>query len=133
MLQMHEKAPKNHENGRFRRAGGSAGLQTSLFQRPAEKPGIARCFLRMQYRMHPTISRWPNQTFYADGLEDDTSTRKRMPVDGFPWPRDSAVALVDVPGQEKERGTSWSNAEEATVVKRTIAAAGMSRTKNICR
>ena len=97
-----------------------AGLETSLFERLVGKTGINLRLLRRQYRMHPTISWWPNQAFYQGELEDDHSTHGHRLVRGFPWPSGDAVALVDVQGQEEAYSTSWSNAAEAAVVEQII-------------
>ena len=98
-----------------------AGLARSLFERLTDKPGIDLWLLRTQYRMHPSISWWPNRAFYAGELRDDQSTFSDQRIDGFPWPEPfSEVALVHVRGGEEGSGTSWSNGAEAEVVKEIV-------------
>lgn len=77
-------------------------LRVSLFERIVElDPGKKtiecvyglRCtlapmkpvLLQTQFRMHPLISEWPNQTFYKGMLLDGVSLSDRVPPQGFPW------------------------------------------------
>ena len=54
-----------------------AGLEHSLFQRLTEKHGFNTYLLRRQYRMHPSISRFPSERFYNSGVSDDASVLHR--------------------------------------------------------
>ena len=83
------------------------GLQTSLFQRLCETPGIKVRMLDMQYRMHPSIAQWPSEALYDGKLGNGDVTLQLRPPGGFPWPTDCAIAFVHVEGREQTEGTSY--------------------------
>ena len=77
--------------------------------------------------MHESICSWPSQEFYEGKLLSHSSVGARDGVEGFPWPRGSALAFVHIKGVEQVSGTrSWSNHVEAilatAVVKRLVNA-----------
>jgi hypothetical protein len=93
--------------------------------------GLTPVSLLVQYRMHPLISAWPNQSFYQGRLTDGVPQEKRVPPPGFPWltaqgagsssSEGSAaklpVALVPVLDfEDSQPGKSKANASEARVV-----------------
>jgi regulator of nonsense transcripts 1 len=49
----------------------------SLFQRLVVNGDVPRTMLRVQYRMHPSISRFPNDNFYGGKLFDHYSSQER--------------------------------------------------------
>ena len=68
------------------------GLGTSMFARLVRKAGMDPCMLKLQYRMHESICKWPSDEFYDGKLRSRDCVRMRDPVQGFPWPSDSALA-----------------------------------------
>ena len=100
------------------RRAGSAGLGRSLFERLVEM-GVKPAVLTTQYRMHPSISEFPNSQFYGGVLEDGISESERPAPSGLLWPNwDSPVAFLPVTGAEilSPDGASKENAEEAAWV-----------------
>ena len=82
--------------------------------------------------MHESICSWPSLEFYAGELSSDPSVGARDRVSGFPWPRDSALAFLNIKGEEELSGTrSVSNRVEAWlashVVKRLVDAGSVGR------
>ena len=93
----------------------------SLFGRLMETPGIEYVLLDEQYRMHPTISRWPSELFYGDRLKNAPSVKNLEPIPGFPWPEDhSGVAFVHCDGEESQHGNAFSNDAECDAVQTLI-------------
>jgi superfamily I DNA and/or RNA helicase len=96
-----------------------AGLNVSLFERLIDV-GIDTCLLQTQFRMHSSISEYPNCTFYDNKIENDSSTNNRMLIPGFAWPnKNFNVAFINVPAKEKfdNYRKSYNNLTET----RTIA------------
>jgi len=75
--------------------------------------------LETQFRMHPSISRWPRHHFYKGELLDDDSVTNR-PRLVTPWHDEGGrgeYAVVDVAhGAETRHGVSWRNPAEAESV-----------------
>ena len=100
-----------------RRAEGG-GLGRSLFERLVEM-GLQPFVLNTQYRMHPSISLFPNSQFYGGILEDGVSESERMAPSGLLWPDwDRPVAFLPVGGAEvlSPDGASKENPEEVSWV-----------------
>ncbi|WVW84149.1 hypothetical protein I302_106178 [Kwoniella bestiolae CBS 10118] len=57
----------------------AGGLATSLFERLIHEGDVPSTMLDTQYRMHPTLSSFPSQTFYSGLLKDGTSPSQRLP------------------------------------------------------
>ena len=99
------------------------GLDVSLFERLAQS-GVPTHMLSVQYRMHPSISKFPSHQFYNGRLLDGISAADRVPPSGFPWPVPGRpVAFVPVNrGREATSGSSESkmNAAEAQVTRRIV-------------
>ena len=92
------------------------GLSRSLFERLIDM-GIEPKLLTTQYRMHPSISEFPNTHFYQGLLEDGVSTDQRPAPMGMLWPDwESPIALVPVDGDEllSPDGASKENPAEAS-------------------
>ena len=100
---------------------GFKGLSVSLFERLMMLPGIAKVALSIQYRMHPSISRWPSDEFYGGSLQNAEEVTRRPLLKGFPWARDTATAFVHVAGNESMEGTSAMNEEEQRVVRELVS------------
>ncbi|CAK0865905.1 unnamed protein product [Prorocentrum cordatum] len=92
------------------------GLALSLFERLA-RAGVKPTLLQQQYRMHPAISEFPRQHFYAGELADGIGAEDRQTPNGFRWPDEKMpVGVVPVHGHEMSEGTSWLNEEEGRKV-----------------
>jgi len=94
------------------------GLSTSLFARLLEA-GVPSAMLQVQYRMHPSLSAFPNREFYSGRLVDGVRAADRPPPQGFAFPNpDMQVVFMDLPhGQEAvTQGGSKSNEVEAKAV-----------------
>ena len=89
----------------------------------ASYSGHSVTLLDTQYRMHPSISFFPNKQFYGGRIQDGIQAGDRLAVQGFPWPTKSAVCFVQVSGDEYKKSsqeTSWRNAAEVDVVKQIV-------------
>ena len=92
------------------------GLNVSLMESLQKLPGIESCLLDVQHRMHPSIRKWPSFYFYGDQLKDGSAALDGRRIDSIGWPRDQAIAFVDVDGSEHGGGGSQGsirNVEEA--------------------
>ncbi|AGO13969.1 AaceriAGR108Cp [[Ashbya] aceris (nom. inval.)] len=94
-------------------------FKTSLFNRAVKNTnGTALQFLRVQYRMHPAISEFPNQQFYNSRLVNGVTHEDRS------WPDvRNPLIFVDLSGSAERRGPpktsqekSWCNPAEADFV-----------------
>eukprot|EP00899_Mesostigma_viride_P002385 jgi/Mesvir1/12147/Mv00399-RA.2 len=100
-----------------------AGLSQSLFERLillGHKP----IRLKVQYRMHPSLSEFPSNTFYEGTLQNGITLDDRMhqSID-FPWPIPTKPLLFYVQmGQEEisASGTSYLNRTEASHVEKIV-------------
>ncbi|KIZ03846.1 putative Regulator of nonsense transcripts 1 [Monoraphidium neglectum] len=102
-------------------AAKEGGLGKSLFERLMDA-GAPSALLQVQYRMHPSLSAFPNAQFYDGLLVDGVRAADRTRPQGFAFPSASHnVVLVDVDGEEQtsQRG-SHSNEKEAEVVVRLV-------------
>ena len=100
------------------RRAGKGGLDRSLFERLVEM-GIAPLMLTTQYRMHPSISDFPNNRFYDGKLEDGVDRSDREAPAGMLWPDwDAPLAFLPVEGEEllSPDGASKENSVEASWV-----------------
>ena len=96
----------------FSDAANYQGLGTSMFERLRRVGGIDTCMVTIQYRMHDSICSWPSEEFYEGKVLTDASVGVRDQVKGFPWPQDSALAFVDIQGEEHLSDT-WSVSNHA--------------------
>lgn len=74
---------------------------------------LPSCLASIQYRMHPSISKFTSKEFYDSKLVDapDMATRTHRPWHANPlFP---PYALLDVWSKQESRGTSWCNRREA--------------------
>ena len=96
----------------------AGGLRRSMFERLVEM-GIKPHLLRIQYRMHPSISLFPNQRFYDGKLEDGVEESNRPAPAGMLWPDwDNPIAFLPVQEGEVRSpdGNSKENPAEASWV-----------------
>ena len=94
------------------------GLKRSLFERLIDL-GIEPLLLTTQYRMHPAISKFPNQQFYSNKLIDGVNSEERPAPAGLLWPDwENPVAFVPINGGEtvSPDGTSRENPLEVSWV-----------------
>jgi superfamily I DNA and/or RNA helicase len=92
------------------------GLNVSLFERLVNK-GLSPLLLKVQYRMHPSISMFPSMYFYNSLLLNGVKEENRPIIQGFDWPKKSFhVALINIKGTEKPNRTSIYNIEEIDVL-----------------
>jgi regulator of nonsense transcripts 1 len=101
----------------------NAGLSQSLFERLV-KLGVKPIRLIVQYRMHPSLSVFPSNTFYDGTLQNAVSAHERtMPGMEFPWVKpDSPMFFWCSQGQEEisSSGTSYLNRSEAVNVEKVV-------------
>ncbi|KAG1677719.1 hypothetical protein FOA52_001031 [Chlamydomonas sp. UWO 241] len=105
-------------------AAGRAGLSLSLFERLIGA-GVPSAMLQVQYRMHPSLSEFPNTEFYSGRLVDGVSpsARPRPRTSPTLWPSHGAsLVFIDVEdGKEVvTAGGSKANEAEAAVVVRLL-------------
>lgn len=101
----------------------AAGLGQSMFERLVAL-GVRPIRLQVQYRMHPSLSRFPSNMFYEGTLQNGVSADERKPsLSEFPW--------VDVenpmifwaqmgPEEVSASGTSYLNRVEAAAVEKAV-------------
>jgi hypothetical protein len=80
--------------------------------------GFRGSFLNVQYRMHPSISRWPNLTFYGGELLDGDNVRG--PAYSKAWHKSlPPVSIFDVRGREEtgEGGSKFNLVEVAVALR----------------
>ena len=83
-----------------------------------------------------SLLRWPSKEYYGSKLVSAKFESHQFPVvKGFPWPRKSALAYIDIAGKERQDDYgSWSNYREAKEVARiaeNIVAAGSVKAEDI--
>lgn len=96
-------------------------LETSFLQRQLDrKPPPPNNMLEHQYRMHPEMSDFVNQTFYNGELKDDSTVLDREPAPTCVWGGCKSVMFINCVhpydfGKVGD-GTSCSNVGEAKLV-----------------
>ncbi|KAF8583439.1 P-loop containing nucleoside triphosphate hydrolase protein [Ramaria rubella] len=100
----------------------NGGLGKSLFERLTEEKTVPSIMLDMQYRMHPSLSRFPSSEFYDFSLRDGTvpsallpPTSAHLQVDPATGHRPSVIFL-DHAGGEEMKDRSRVNHNEARIV-----------------
>lgn len=99
--------------------------EESLMGRFLRTKAIEPHLLRVQYRMHPQISRWPNYRFYGNNIEDGENVTSPAYVE-LPWQRSllPSFSVLDVEGcesvQQGDGGGSTYNHAEAIVVSKLV-------------
>lgn len=100
-----------------------AGLAQSLFERLVIL-GIRPLRLEVQYRMHPSLSKFPSNFFYEGSLQNGVqASERRMKGVDFPWPQpDKPMFFYCCQGQEEiaGSGTSYLNRTEASFVEKIV-------------
>ncbi|XP_020703391.1 regulator of nonsense transcripts 1 homolog isoform X2 [Dendrobium catenatum] len=100
-----------------------AGLAQSLFERLVLL-GHKPFRLQVQYRMHPSLSEFPSNSFYEGTLQNGVTINERQSsgID-FPWPAPNRPMFFYVQmGQEEisASGTSYLNRTEAANVEKIV-------------
>ncbi|XP_074273009.1 uncharacterized protein LOC141596682 [Silene latifolia] len=100
-----------------------AGFGRSLFQR-LSLLGSEKHLLNMQYRMHPSISAFPNAEFYSNKLLDSTSVKstlyERQYLSGSMYGPYSFINISDGRDELDDDGRSRRNMVEAAVVAKIL-------------
>lgn len=99
------------------------GLSQSMFER-LMLLGVRPIRLAVQYRMHPTLSSFPSNTFYEGALQNGVSAAERAaPEVAFPWPAPGRPLMFwSQLGAEEisASGTSYLNRTEAAAVEKVV-------------
>ncbi|KAG7015680.1 Regulator of nonsense transcripts 1-like protein [Cucurbita argyrosperma subsp. argyrosperma] len=100
-----------------------AGLAQSLFERLVLL-GVKPIRLQVQYRMHPSLSEFPSNSFYEGTLQNGVTINERQSTGiDFPWPVPNRPMFFYVQmGQEEisASGTSYLNRTEAANVEKIV-------------
>ncbi|GMJ04494.1 hypothetical protein HRI_004118600 [Hibiscus trionum] len=99
-----------------------AGFGRSLFQRLTTL-GHAKHLLNIQYRMHPSISSFPNSCFYNNQILDAVDVKyKNYEKHYLPWPMFGPYSFINVSGREEkdDLGRSRRNMVEVAVVQMLV-------------
>ncbi|OAF66350.1 hypothetical protein A3Q56_05905 [Intoshia linei] len=96
-----------------------AGFTVSLFERLVFS-GFRPLLLKVQYRMHPTLSAFSSDAFYEGSLQNGiTESERTMEKYDIPWPKkNKPMFFWSTSGQEEisASGTSYLNRTEAANV-----------------
>jgi len=105
------------------RKAGQEGLARSLFERLVDM-GVSTNLLDTQYRMHPSISEFPNSQFYHGELFDGVEGSERPAPTGLLWPDwESPMCFIPIEGDEllSPDGASKENPVEASWVVKILS------------
>ena len=101
------------------------GLGVSLMKRMREEARVPYTILSQQYRMHPSIRKWPSFYFYGDTLTDGLKALSHTPEEGIKWLQPAgAIAFVNIHNAEEYHSDSksYSNSTEAVALTAFLAA-----------
>ncbi|KAH9606725.1 hypothetical protein KSS87_003789 [Heliosperma pusillum] len=104
------------------KVSGKVNFGRSLFQRLASL-GKKKHLLNIQYRMHPTISSFPNRKFYENSIVDASNVKLRSYTRNFlKGNMYSSYSFINVSAGKEDfrKGPSPRNVEEAAVVNQII-------------
>ncbi|XVE85519.1 hypothetical protein DITRI_Ditri17bG0097200 [Diplodiscus trichospermus] len=99
-----------------------AGFGRSLFQRLSTL-GHSKHLLNIQYRMHPSISYFPNARFYHNQILDAACVKhKSYEKHYLPWPMFGPYSFINVSGRDEvdDVGHSHRNMVEVAVVQSLV-------------
>ncbi|KAL3731199.1 hypothetical protein ACJRO7_028125 [Eucalyptus globulus] len=95
----------------------------SLFERLSSL-GYLRQLFNIQYRMHPSISLFPNLKFYQNQILDGTNVKsKSYRKSHLPWPMFGPYSFINIPDGEEQIGDdgfSRRNPVEVEVISRIV-------------
>jgi hypothetical protein len=107
----------------FSQISGEAGFGRSLFERLSSL-GHSKHLLNIQYRMHPSISFFPNLKFYHEQILDSQNVkRERHEKHYLSWPMFGPYSFINIAGGREENdevGRSWRNMVEVAVVMKIL-------------
>ncbi|XP_016652647.1 PREDICTED: uncharacterized protein LOC103343754 [Prunus mume] len=96
-----------------------AGFSRSLFERLSSM-GHSKHLLNMQYRMHPSISLFPNTNFYNNQILDAPNVKKRSHekhyLPGSMYGPFSFINVIDGREEKDEDGRSRKNMVEVAII-----------------
>lgn len=96
-----------------------SGFGRSLFERLSSL-GHSKHLLNVQYRMHPSISRFPNLNFYQNWILDaENVTWESYEKRYLSGPMFGSYSFINVVGGREEQdddGRSWRNMVEVAIV-----------------
>ncbi|OMO72638.1 hypothetical protein COLO4_27521 [Corchorus olitorius] len=101
---------------------GEASFGRSLFERMSLL-GYSKHLLNVQYRMHPSISFFPNATFYDNRILDAPHVKHETYEKHYlPWPMFGPYSFINVPGRDvvDDVGHSRKNMIEVAVLHRLL-------------
>lgn len=105
------------------RAAGEAGLSRSLFERLIQL-GNRPVRLQVQYRMHPSLSEFPSNTFYDGFLQNGVSAAERTPKPNIlPFPTLSKPMMfwhMNCTEELAGNGVTYLNRAEAQAVEQLL-------------
>lgn len=100
-----------------------AGFDVSLFERLMQA-GIRPIRLKVQYRMHPSLTEFPSNAFYDGSLQNGVTVAERIrPTLDFNWPNPSIpMFFLGCFGSEElgASGTSYLNRVEANSCEKIV-------------
>ncbi|XP_061990364.1 uncharacterized protein LOC133708842 [Rosa rugosa] len=100
-----------------------AGFARSLFER-LSLMGHSKHILNMQYRMHPSISLFPNSNFYKDLIQDAPNVKRRSYekhyLPGAMFGPYSFINVIDGREEKEEDGPSRKNIVEVAIVSKIL-------------
>ena len=103
----------------FLQCSSEAGFGRSLFER-LSLLGHSKHLLNIQYRMHPSISSFPNSNFYSNQIIDASNVRSRSYEKRYlPGSMFGPYSFINVTGGREEMddvGRSRTNMVEVAVV-----------------
>lgn len=98
------------------------GLGLSLFERLMERGDLKSVLLSTQHRMHPSLSEFPNEEFYAGRLSDAPATSAIQPIQSSYIKLGKHLSFVNHKGKERvTKNKSMENSGEADTVIKIIA------------
>uniref|UniRef100_A0A2N9HA65 DNA2/NAM7 helicase-like C-terminal domain-containing protein n=1 Tax=Fagus sylvatica TaxID=28930 RepID=A0A2N9HA65_FAGSY len=100
-----------------------AGFGRSLFERLSSL-GHSKHLLGIQYRMHPSISFFPNSNFYSNQILDAPNVkRKGYEKHYLPWPMYGSYSFINIRDGREEKDDverSWRNMVEVAIVMKIL-------------
>jgi DNA polymerase III delta prime subunit len=107
----------------FSQISGEADFGRSLFERLSSL-GHSKHLLNIQYRMHPSISLFPNLNFYHRQILDSPNVKRKSHEKHYlSWPMFGPYSFINIAGGREEKddvGRSWRNMVEVAVVKKIL-------------
>jgi hypothetical protein len=107
----------------FSQISGEADFGRSLFERLSSL-GHSKHLLNIQYRMHPSISLFPNLNFYHKQILDSPNVKRKSHEKHYlSWPMFGPYSFINIAGGREEKddvGRSWRNMVEVAVVKKIL-------------